>query len=172
MVFRDRISSTEHRFACRLSSSRRGKGDSKPAGGIGAALSQYSSGEPKVEGHLSNRSSRKTAGSILSSQILPSQFQLERTRAASPLLFSQLHDRGFAMSPILIPPIHQGLPLDAPEHFVRQDDEGAHNSSRFVPIESGGGVVSGGNARDPNFGLHYGMVCFSCIIALRHPFAI
>ena len=126
--------------------------ETKPSGGLEAALSQYSSSiGPAVSNSESNRIPRTHSGTLLfPSQGIPSHFHQDRPRAASPLFptMNHLHERGsLATSPLLIPPMNQAQSSDPPDN-LRHEESGALGFSRVTPLES-----RGFQGRDPHSSL-------------------
>jgi hypothetical protein len=133
------------------------------SGGLGAALSQYSSsadvGALQPDNRTSNRITRKLSSPFLASPAwaATTAFQQERSRVQSPLFpaISQFHERSTrAMSPMLIPPVSQTNIADPPD-IVRPEESSSGVLHRPVPIDNGSlqprdglaslGVLSGSN---------------------------
>ena len=102
-----------------LLSSQQRRGRESESGGLGAALSQYSSSGDLNPIQVA-RLPRLASGSRLSSHTNLSQFQLERARAASPMfpmLANQSLDGGLGRSPMFLQPMNSvhGPSLEPPD---------------------------------------------------------
>jgi hypothetical protein len=118
------------------------------SGGLGAALSQYSS-SGDISAMPAPRIPRLASANRLSSNSNLSQFQLDRARAASPMfpmLSNPQFEGGLGRSPMLFQPMNSGFgnPSEHPE-LSRRDSLQGLGQRRFV-VESKEGATRDGQS--------------------------